>query len=101
MLSSDKRKQLELRFYNKVVDTDTETHFFQSHFHFLGVVGEGAFGLVIAARWISSESMAVAVKCFCKEDFENSTVELFRKEGKLTSKYQHPKLMKSLGVIIA
>jgi serine/threonine protein kinase len=98
MLPPDKKKLLELKFYEKVVDSNEEITFFKSHFTFLGVIGEGAFGLVVAARWNTKQNQAIAVKCFCKEDYEDSYIDLFRKEGKLTHRVEHPKLMRNLGV---
>ena len=40
---------VEARFLNKMLDNDEELAFFKKQFHYAGPVGEGAFGVVIAA----------------------------------------------------
>lgn len=99
MLTADQKETVETLFFGKVLGADEDLDFFQSQFKYLGPLGKGAFAIVVAAKWLKhGDSKAVAVKCFCKEDFESNTIEQFRKEAKITQGNDHKNILSSLAV---
>jgi hypothetical protein len=99
MLTEEQKETIETLFLGKVLAKEEDLAFFKSHFKYLGPLGQGAFAIVVAAKWsIKGRETLVAVKCFCKEDFEANIIEQFRKEGKITHGQQNDYLLSNLDV---
>lgn len=99
MLTEEQNEKIETLFLGKVLAKEEDLAFFKSHFKYLGPLGKGAFAIVVAAIWsVKGHEKLVAVKCFCKEEFEANTVEQFRKEAKITFGQENDYLLSNLQV---
>jgi serine/threonine protein kinase len=99
MLTPEQKDKIETLFFGKVLAQDEELEEFKAKFKYLGPLGQGAFAIVVAAKWLDKdEERTVAVKCFCKEDFERNSIEQFRKEAKMTQNIHHDHLLNNLAV---
>lgn len=99
MLTAEQKDQIETLFFGKVLAQDEELEVFKNKFKYLGPLGQGAFAIVVAAKWLDrDQEKMVAVKCFCKEDFEWNSIEQFRKEAKMTQNIHHDNLISNLAV---
>lgn len=99
MLTAEQKETIETLFLGKVLAKEEDLIFFKSHFKYVGPLGKGAFAVVVAARWTyQGQERLVAVKCFCKEEFESNTIEQFRKEAKITHGQENDYLLSNLAV---
>lgn len=102
MLTAEQKDKIETLFFGKVLEQDEELEEFKANFKYLGPLGHGAFAVVVSAKWQDEDQeKQVAVKCFCKENFEWNTIEQFRKEAKMTQNIRHKHLLSNLAVCSA
>lgn len=99
MLTAEQKETIETLFLGKVLAKEEDLAFFKSQFKYVGPLGKGAFAVVVAAKWsVKGQEKLVAVKCFCKEEFEANIVEQFRKEAKITHGQENDYLLSNLDV---